>query len=81
MALALLRIIMQYKPMPHPTPAALPPELSSIPVDDEPTTQADLDAIAEAEADVAAGRVYTTAELFRELALSDAAEQRGEDGR
>jgi hypothetical protein len=46
--------------------------IASLPVDDEPVTDEDLEAMAEAHADIAAGRVYSTEEVLRELALSDA---------
>lgn len=41
--------------------------LAHIPVDDEPVTDADLKAIEESDADIAAGRVATLEELRREL--------------
>jgi hypothetical protein len=45
--------------------------LANAPVDDEPTTEEDLRAIAEADASLAAGEpTYTTEELLRELGLT-----------
>ena len=41
--------------------------LAHVPVDDEPVTDADLTAIDESDADLAAGRVVTLEELRREL--------------
>ena len=43
--------------------------LANAPVDDEPTTEGDLAAIAEANEAVRRGDVLTTAELMRELGL------------
>lgn len=55
-----------------PTAPKLDPLVLSLinaPVDDEPTTAEDLEAIARAEEDIRQGRVLTTEELRRELGL------------
>jgi hypothetical protein len=44
--------------------------LDSLPVDDEPLTEAELRGIAEGYADIAAGRVMTTEELLRSLGIT-----------
>ncbi len=43
--------------------------LDNAPLDDEPTTEADLKAIAEAEADIVAGRLTSAEDLKAELGL------------
>jgi predicted transcriptional regulator len=45
----------------------LPRVLRDAPIDDEPVTDEDLAAIAEAEADIAAGRVVSDQEIRREF--------------
>jgi predicted transcriptional regulator len=45
----------------------LPRALRDAPIDDEPVTDEDLAAIAEAEADIAAGRVVSHEEIRREF--------------
>ncbi|HEY9900186.1 MAG TPA: hypothetical protein V6D00_13515 [Pantanalinema sp.] len=48
---------------------ALPPVLAEAPLDDEPLTDEDLTAIAEAKADIAAGRMTTAEEMRAEFGL------------
>ena len=43
--------------------------LDNCPIDDEPLTDEDLEAIKEAEADIAAGRVYSFEDVKKELGL------------
>jgi hypothetical protein len=50
-----------------PTGTGLPDWLMNAPLDDEPLTDSDLAAIAEAEADYAAGRSIPSAEAKRRL--------------
>ncbi len=51
--------------------------LDNAPLDDEPITQEDIDAQAEARADIAAGRVYSHEDVVRRLGL---ARREGEAG-
>lgn len=43
--------------------------LAAAPLDDEPVTQEDIDAEAEADRAIAEGRLYTTEEVMRDLGL------------
>lgn len=67
--------MMQTRPM--PTEAEVQAYIASLPVDDEPVTEEERLAVEEGRADVAAGRVYTTEQMVRELAAARAAEQAG----